>query len=369
MGSIPAATTAGRPRRRQDAVILSANVTAGGSHLASNSAGSLWVINFMIVPGASGTTVLNLVPNASGITTTTNVTDGAAGYSHYTLSPAPTGVRRTWWTGRSPYAGTTTTVTSSSASAVYGTPVTFTATVSAQSGSTAPTAGSVDFFDTTTGTDLGLGTFGSSTGTTSTWTLTTGVKTFNVTAGDTITATYTAGTGFIGSSGTTTQTVTPLAITVTAATNTKAYDGTTSATATPTITAGSLVAGDTAAFSETFDTKNAGTARRSPRRFGQRRQRRQQLHGDLCRRHHRAITSGPITVTAVTNTKGYDGPASASATPTVTSGSLVGTDTSAFSETYPNTNSARAVAHAGRLGQRRQRRRNYPVTLVTNATG
>ena len=62
------------------------------------------------------------------------------------------------------------------------------------------------------------------------------MKTFNVTAGDTITATYTAGTGFVGSSGTTTQTVTPRAITVTAATSTKVYDGTTSSTATPTIT-------------------------------------------------------------------------------------------------------------------------------------
>ena len=65
---------------------------------------------------------------------------------------------------------TTTAVTTSRASVTYGTPVTFTATVSAQSGSTPPIAGSVDFFDTTTGADLGLGTFGSSTGTTSTWT-------------------------------------------------------------------------------------------------------------------------------------------------------------------------------------------------------
>ena len=78
---------------------------------------------------------------------------------------------------------------------------------------------------------------------------------------DTITATYTAGTGFADSNGTTTQTVTPLAITVTAAANTKTYDGTTSAAATPTITAGSLVRSDTAAFSETYDNKNAGTGK------------------------------------------------------------------------------------------------------------
>ena len=158
---------------------------------------------------------------------------------------------------------TTTTVTSSNASAVYGTAVTFTATVSAQSGGTAPTAGSVDFYDTTTSTDLGDGAFGSSTGTTSTWTLTTGVKTFNVTAGDTVTATYTAGSGFRGSSGTMTQTVNPFPITVTAVASTKTYDGSTSSSATPTISYGgpadSLVSGDTASFTEAYNTSNLGT--------------------------------------------------------------------------------------------------------------
>ena len=135
-------------------------------------------------------------------------------------------------------AATTVSVTSSPASVVYGNSVTFTANVSASSGSIAPTAGSVDFYDTTTGADLGLGTLGSSTGTTSTWTLTTGVKTFNVTAGDIITASYSAGAGFIGSSGTTIQTVTPFSITVTAVAGTKTYDGTIFSVATPTITGG-----------------------------------------------------------------------------------------------------------------------------------
>jgi hypothetical protein len=157
--------------------------------------------------------------------------------------------------------GTTTTVTSSNSRLVYGSPVAFTASVSAESGSTAPTAGSVDFYDATTSADLGLGTFGSNTGGTSIWTLATSVKTFNVTAGDTITATHTPGTGFSGSSGTTTETVMVLSITVTAVADTKVYDGTTAAAATPTITSGSLVAGDTAAFSETLDTRNVGTGK------------------------------------------------------------------------------------------------------------
>jgi uncharacterized repeat protein (TIGR03803 family) len=155
-------------------------------------------------------------------------------------------------------AATTVSVTSSPASVVYGNSVTFTANVSASSGSIAPTAGSVDFYDTTTHTDLGDGTLGSSTGTTSTWTLATGVKTFNATTGDTITATYTPGTNFAGSSGTTTQMVTARPITVTAATATKTYDGTTSSTAVPTITGGSLATSDTAAFTEQYVSVGAG---------------------------------------------------------------------------------------------------------------
>ncbi|HUP94373.1 MAG TPA: MBG domain-containing protein, partial [Burkholderiales bacterium] len=50
-------------------------------------------------------------------------------------------------------------------------------------------------------------------------------------------------------------------ITVTAATDTRIYDGSTTSTAIPTITSGTLapVGGDSAAFIETFDTRNVGT--------------------------------------------------------------------------------------------------------------
>ena len=212
------------------AITMSAAVTDWNafSTLASNSAGSFWVITFTTMPGVSGSTVLNLVPDAlPSVEVPTNLSDGVGSYPGYTLSPAPTwneAGRVDAPTGAlqipsviNPVDGvinfipaaTTTTVTSSSTSVAYGTAVTFTAAVSAESGSTAPTAGSVDFYDTTTGTDLGDGTFGGGTGTTSTWTLATGATTFNVTSGDTITATYTAGTGFTGSSGTMIQTVTP----------------------------------------------------------------------------------------------------------------------------------------------------------------
>ena len=56
----------------------------------------------------------------------------------------------------------------------------------------------------------------------------------------------------------TTGVITPLAITVTASDDIKYYDGTTSASALPVVTGGSLAEGDTSAFTESFDTKNAG---------------------------------------------------------------------------------------------------------------
>ena len=55
--------------------------------------------------------------------------------------------------------------------------------------------------------------------------------------------------------------ITPRSITVTAAANNKVYDGTTIAGAVPTVTSGSLASGDTASFSETYDTKNVGTGK------------------------------------------------------------------------------------------------------------
>ncbi|MGO8835888.1 MAG: beta strand repeat-containing protein [Limisphaerales bacterium] len=59
----------------------------------------------------------------------------------------------------------------------------------------------------------------------------------------------------------TTASISAQAITVTAAANSKTYDGTPGAAATPTVTSGSVRSGDTAGFTETYDTKNAGTGK------------------------------------------------------------------------------------------------------------
>ncbi|MBI3630775.1 MAG: Ig-like domain-containing protein, partial [Candidatus Sungbacteria bacterium] len=55
--------------------------------------------------------------------------------------------------------------------------------------------------------------------------------------------------------------ITPREITVSAVTNTKIYDGTTSAAGTPIIASGTLGAGDTQNFTETYDDKNVSTGK------------------------------------------------------------------------------------------------------------
>ena len=96
---------------------------------------------------------------------------------------------------------------------------------------------------------------------------------------------------------------------MTAATNTKIYDGTTTAAATPTITSGSLATGDTAAFTETYDTKNVGTGKTlTASGFGQRRQQRQQLQRTRSSTASTGvITAAPSRSRRSTNTKVYDG--------------------------------------------------------------
>jgi Bacterial Ig-like domain (group 3)/YDG domain len=157
---------------------------------------------------------------------------------------------------------TTTGVTSSALTTTYGTAVTFTARVTAASGSAAPT-GTVQFFDGTT--SLGIVSAPSTTGTgTATWSITTA----NLTAGThtSIRAVYTATGSFAGSaSANLTQTVTRKALTGGFTAGNKTYDGTASATVlTRTLTG--VLAGDAGAVSltggtATFSTAAAGTGK------------------------------------------------------------------------------------------------------------
>ena len=160
---------------------------------------------------------------------------------------------------------TTSTLTSSSPTVTYGNTVTFTDSITASSGGSAPALGSVDFIDTTTHTDLDSRRrqHRFRNGTVTTVSFTTGVKTFNYTTGDVIEAVYTPGIGFArqhgqhdpggqsarhhGDGG---------------------YQHQDLSTALPRQATrrpsprGSLVAGDTAAFTETYDTAASAPARR-----------------------------------------------------------------------------------------------------------
>ncbi|MFI5455745.1 MAG: choice-of-anchor Q domain-containing protein, partial [Isosphaerales bacterium] len=161
------------------------------------------------------------------------------------------------------------------------------------------------------------------------------------------------------------------AITVTAATNSKTYDGTTTATATPTITSGSLATGDLPAFTETYNTKNAGTSKPlipagsvTDGNGGN------NYTVTFVNNKTGVITRTAITVTVATNSKTYDGTTAATATPTITSGSLATGDLPDFTETYDtkNTGTSKTLTPAGSVTDGNGGN-NYNVTFVNNTTG
>jgi hypothetical protein len=164
---------------------------------------------------------------------------------------------------------TNTGVTSSAGTVAYGQQVTLTATVTALTGAAAPT-GSVEFFDDTTGADLGAGALQSSTGTTSIWTLTTGARQLQVAGGaaQAIRAVFTSTGTFAGGAAALAGgvTVTPIGVTVSGITaNSRVYNGTAVATLNTAgavlvgVLAGDTVTLNTSGATGTFASKAAGT--------------------------------------------------------------------------------------------------------------
>ena len=82
------------------------------------------------------------------------------------------------------------------------------------------------------------------------------------------------------------------------------------------------------------------------------------------------ITTRPITVTAQTDTKGYDGTVSSAVTPLVTTGSVAPGDTGAFSQVYDTKNVAtgKTLTASGAVSDGNSGN-NYAVTFVTDTTG
>ena len=126
-------------------------------------------------------------------------------------------------------------------------------------------------------------------------------------------------------------------LTVTAAANDKLYDSTTSAAASATITAGSIQPGDTAPvpWTETYASKNVGTSLTlTPTGVVN-----DGNGGANYAYTYQAEAVGEIdqtniTVTAVPNTKPYDGTITAAGMPTVTAGAVQVNDTAVWTETY-----------------------------------
>ena len=82
------------------------------------------------------------------------------------------------------------------------------------------------------------------------------------------------------------------------------------------------------------------------------------------------ISARPITITAAANSKIYDGTTSAAAVPTITSGTLVGTNSISVSETYgtKNVGTGLTMTPTGSVSDGNGGA-NYAVTFATSANG
>ncbi|MBW8864740.1 MAG: Ig-like domain repeat protein [Verrucomicrobia bacterium] len=168
-------------------------------------------------------------------------------------------------------------------------------------------------------------------------------------------------------------TISARALTVTAGSSTKVYNATTSSTNVPAITSGALQGSDTANFSVTYDTKNAGSGKTlTPAGTVT-----DGNSGNNYSYIFATSTSGVInktnlTVTAQANTKTYDGGTSSVTNAVITAGSIQSGDTApTWTQTYDTKNAGTGktltpsslVVTDGNSGN------NYNYTYTTSATG
>jgi hypothetical protein len=165
------------------------------------------------------------------------------------------------------------------------------------------------------------------------------------------------------------------AITVAAQADTKTYDGSTSSAVAPAITVGSLapVGGDSGSFTQAFDTRNAGTGKTltaagsvSDGNSGN------NYTITFATNTAGVINPRPITVTAQTDTKTYDGSTTSAAIPLITSGSLapVGGDSASFTQAFANRNAGtgKTLNPSGSVSDGNSGN-NYAITFAADNTG
>jgi len=139
---------------------------------------------------------------------------------------------------------------------------------------------------------------------------------------------------------------------VTATGDDRVYDGGTDAVilpagtpVLPSITSGSLAGGDTFAFTESFTSKNALVLNTlNPAGSANDGNGGNNYTVTWVSVSDYFISQKTIGVTAVANSKGYDGTTSAAAVPTINSGSLVGGDVATWSESYASKNAGTGLS-------------------------
>ncbi len=172
-----------------------------------------------------------------------------------------------------------------------------------------------------------------------------------------------------------TATISPLPITVTAATDSKAYDGTDASSGVPTLSVGTpLVAGDNEPiWTQTFDNKNAGTGKSlTPAGLVDDGNTGQNYSYNFVPDTTGEITTLRITVTAVTDTKEYDGTTSSTGLPVLSVGTPLafGDSEPIWTQTFDTKNVGinKILTPAG-LVVDGNNGNNYSYTYDTVATG
>jgi hypothetical protein len=163
--------------------------------------------------------------------------------------------------------------------------------------------------------------------------------------------------------------ISQLPVTVTAVADTKVYDGTTNSAGIP-VPAPTLAPGDTGNFFQTFDNKNAGTGRiLTPAGSVNDGNGGANYSLTFASVSNGTISAKNITVTAVPDTKGYDGTRDSTGVPNI-SPALISGDTSGFSQVFDNKNAGtgKTLIPLGSVNDGNGGA-NYAVSFVNDTNG
>lgn len=198
-----------------------------------------------------------------------------------------------------------------------------------------------------------------------------GSRILSIVSGSVVISDGNGGNNYTFTTNTATGTINQREITVTAVADSREYDGTTASDETPSVGAPGIAAGDTANFTQSFDTRNAGTGKTlTPAGSVNDGNSGNNYDVTFVPVNTGAITPRAITVTAVTDTKDYDGNTSSDETPSVGAPGIATGDTAGFTQTFDNRNvgtgkllTPAGVVNDGNLGN------NYDVSFATVNTG